>query len=331
MRVRDAVRSAASSPPAAWLVSALERLDGGRHDTLAVVTYHHIVDGSAAPGDHGVHSTSLEAHLEALLRRYAPVSLEDVVDARHGARRLPRRPLLVTFDDAYRDFASVAWPIIRSRGVPAAVFVPTGYPDRPDRWLWWDRLTEAIGAARGDSLATPLGSLSIATPRDRQLAHRRLRDHGKRIGVEASVAMTSELAESVGLAAPTNGVLGWEELRGLAREGVSIAPHSRSHPLLPTLSDAELEVELTGSRADVVREIGGTAPAFAVPAGAWDQRVLAATADAGYEIAFTTDRGVNDLRRDGWLRLRRVNVGDRTNATLLRAQLGRWMGVRSMG
>ena len=50
-----------------------------------------------------------------------------------------------------------------------------------------------------------------------------------------------------------------------------------------------------------------------------------ATVDAlrgsGIELAFTTRRGVNDLTTADPLRLRRINIGQRTTLNLLRAQL----------
>ncbi len=329
--LRDLAHRAAAWPPAEWLVSMLERLDGGRPDTLAVITYHRVFDASAASTAPrtGVSTAALAEHVEALAHRYEAVSMEDVLAARAGLRRLPPRALLFTFDDAYKEFEAFAWPILHSRGVPAAVFAPTAYPDQPGRWFWWDRLAAIVATAPGPVLTTPLGDMAVVSSADRRQALRRIRDHCKRIGVEAAVALVEDLAPPLGLGPAVNEVLGWGALRALARAGVHVAPHSRTHAILTHLPDADLDAELGGSRDDVMREIGGPANVLAYPSGAWDQRVLAAAAEAGYEVAFTTDRGVNDLRRtDSWLRLRRVNVGDHTSAVLLRAQAGRWMAIR---
>jgi hypothetical protein len=46
-----------------------------------------------------------------------------------------------------------------------------------------------------------------------------------------------------------------------------------------------------------------------------------AVAAAGFGVAFTTARGVNDLRTASWLLLRRVNVSVRTPISLVRAQV----------
>jgi hypothetical protein len=60
-----------------------------------------------------------------------------------------------------------------------------------------------------------------------------------------------------------------------------------------------------------------------------DDRVVRATERAGYEVAFTTMRGINDVRRQSWLRMLRINIGSTTPATLIRAQLGSWMAWRT--
>jgi transcriptional regulator of arginine metabolism len=51
------------------------------------------------------------------------------------------------------------------------------------------------------------------------------------------------------------------------------------------------------------------------------QDVVSALADEGVEVAFTTERGVNDLRRPDWLRLRRINVGRRSSVGAIRLQV----------
>ena len=123
-------------------------------------------------------------------------------------------------------------------------------------------------------------------------------------------------------AAPGAQVLGWDALRRLAAEGVALAPHTRTHPKLDRLADAELAGEVAGSLEDLRREIGdAVVPAFAYPAGGVSAAAAGAVAAAGYRMAFTTRRGANDLRTADPLRLSRINVGRRTKVLALRAQL----------
>ena len=61
-----------------------------------------------------------------------------------GERQLPARPVMITVDDAYEDFAEHARPSLRRLGLPVTLFVPTAYPGDPTRRFWWDRLSHAL-------------------------------------------------------------------------------------------------------------------------------------------------------------------------------------------
>src|SRR5688572_2118821 len=118
---------------------------------LRVLTYHRMANPAATPAmDPALVSATPQAFREQIVhiqRRYHPVSLSDVVGAFVDGRPLPPRAVHVTVDDAYRDFAEVAWPILRELGIPVTVFVPTAYPSEPARTFWWDRLHQAMARA----------------------------------------------------------------------------------------------------------------------------------------------------------------------------------------
>jgi peptidoglycan/xylan/chitin deacetylase (PgdA/CDA1 family) len=75
---------------------------------------------------------------------------------------------------------------------------------------------------------------------------------------------------------------GWDELRALSRSGWEIGSHTRSHPHLPSLGDAELSRELEESRWECERHVGVPCTAIAYPYGDTDERVAKAAAAAGY-------------------------------------------------
>jgi peptidoglycan/xylan/chitin deacetylase (PgdA/CDA1 family) len=53
-----------------------------------------------------------------------------------GAHPFPGRPVMITFDDAYQDFADMAWPALRRHDFNAEVFVVT---DLAGGFAEWDR------------------------------------------------------------------------------------------------------------------------------------------------------------------------------------------------
>src|ERR1700710_1342530 len=141
----------------------------GRSDpALAVLTYHRIGDpDDGPPGLMSATVRGFERQMAWLAATRCAVSLDAVLAARDGGAPLPPRAVLVTFDDAYEDFAARAWPVLSRHGIPAALFVPTAFPGDPDRALWWDRLFAAVRAAPG-ALDTPLGLLPMRTSAQRR-------------------------------------------------------------------------------------------------------------------------------------------------------------------
>ena len=63
--------------------------------------------------------TDFEMILDLFADFYSVVDLTTVERAANGAA-LPPCPLLITFDDGWRDNYETAYPILRAHGVPAA-------------------------------------------------------------------------------------------------------------------------------------------------------------------------------------------------------------------
>ncbi|HEX8856875.1 MAG TPA: polysaccharide deacetylase family protein [Thermoleophilaceae bacterium] len=87
------------------------------------------------------------------------------------------------------------------------------------------------------------------------------------------------------------GFVSRSELQNMADAGIEIGAHTRTHPDLRGCTDAELESELAGSRADLEDLLSRKVDAFAYPSGLHDKRVVAAVARAGFRSAVTTTRG----------------------------------------
>jgi peptidoglycan/xylan/chitin deacetylase (PgdA/CDA1 family) len=325
--VRDLAAAAAATPSFARLIDLLERLDRSRPSLLPVLTYHRI-DEQAADGHSAIFSATpaeFATQVRWLASRRRPISLAHLLEVRRAAASLPPRSVMVTFDDGYRDFAEVAWPTLKEHGVPVTLFVPTAYPGAGQRAFWWDRLDAAFTTtARRDELETDLGRISLRSAADRRRSLRDVRGRIAAMPHAVALEQLDRLIQELGGVAADSPVLTWPELRALAHDGVAVAPHSRTHPLLDRIERGAAGREIAGSRHDLQREIGISPPAFAYPGGAHSPDVVALVTEAGFEVAFTTQRGINDLRRADWLRLRRINVGSRANVSLLRAQLLSW-------
>lgn len=323
--LREPAAALARMAASSRLLDLLERSDVDDRRILRVVTYHRIL----APGDAsvypGVVSTTPEgfaSQVRTLASRFRVLSLDEAVSALKGRSSLPPRALLFTFDDAYRDFAEHAWPVLRGHGLPAVLFVPTAYPGRPELPFWWDRLYRAFACARReDPLPSAAGVLRVRTRAERERSFRRVRDRVKELPHREAMELVARVCGALEPSPAQGEVLDWDELRALASEGVALCAHTRTHPRLDRISPDAVRAEVAGSLADLQRELGGVQPVLAYPGGFYDRTTLRVVRELGIEVAFTTHRGLNDLRSVDPLQLRRIPVGRRTTEALLRAQL----------
>jgi peptidoglycan/xylan/chitin deacetylase (PgdA/CDA1 family) len=91
-----------------------------------------------------------------------------------------------------------------------------------------------------------------------------------------------------------SGFMNADHLRDLVRRGHGVHSHSRSHPRLSSLSAAEIDDELQGSKADLEAILGRPVTQLSIPGGAYDDRVIDAARRAGYESVFNSAEGYND-------------------------------------
>jgi len=320
--LRVAARTAAFS----GFVTLLEQLGRERPTLLRVLTYHRVDRPDAHPrlwpGLISAIPSEFEQQMAFLAANYHVVSMEEVLDAIRTRSGLPARSVLITFDDAYRDFAQNAWPIMKQYRLPVTLFVPTAYPDQPTRTYWWDRLHNAVTLAAGpDKLHTPLGCLSLATAAQRIQSFNSLKDYLKTLPHDGAMAHVDQICEASKAPGAGHSVLSWHELRELSREGVTMGAHTQTHPILNCVLPEVAETEITGSLSDLHREIGPVPPVFAYPSGGFNDQTIKILEQAGVFLAVTTLGGVNDLQCADLFRIRRVNVSTYTTHQIFRAKL----------
>ncbi len=304
------LRRALESRPVRAGLRLLERFDSRNPAVLRVLTYHVIED-----------SVGFREQMQHLAARYHPLTAAEVEGALAERGALPPRAVLVTFDDGDRNFGEVAWPILREVGVPAHLFVATDYPDQPERRFWWDELIHAVHQTQASTVACEGGSLSLGSASERQQAIRVLKQEVQRLEPRDVGQWIEVLRRQLDVEPSPPRVLSWTALRALVGEGLGIGAHTRSHPFLDRLDPDTLREEIEGSIDDLERELGQRPTTFAYPNGRYSEAVVEAVRRAGVSLAFTTERGPNDLRCLDPLRLRRINIGPRVGGGILQARL----------
>lgn len=310
---------------------AIHRRRSARQD-LRVLTYHRVGErpSRAAAGSRVFSPSMLSAtpsefdrSMRWLSQHAQVIDIAEVLASVRENRPLPDRAVLLTFDDAYRDFGEIAWPILRTYRLPATLFVPTAFPDGSQPEFWWDRLYRALASAPVESWSCePIGRISLRNDREARTAFTRLRAHVKALPHADALRFVDQVCRELQCPpAAERSVLNWDELRDLAGDGVTLGAHTRSHPILTKLSADERRAEIQGAREDLLREIGSSRPVFAYPSGITDPAIVSLVRNAGYELAFSTEPGQNRMATADPLQLRRTNVTVKTSARLLPLRL----------
>lgn len=328
--IRQFVPIVAKSAAFEKFVELLEHAGGEGTNLLRVLTYHRVDESDAHPWlDPGLISASPEAfamQMKYLAANYEPVAVTDVIRALENAGRnlLPRRAVVVTFDDAYCDFGEHAWPVLKQYRIPALLFVPTAFPDHPERLFWWDRLSHALRTTSVSELVSPVGRLSLSTKAQRDQAYKLIKTYLKTVHHNKALEEVDRMCTELGVVPRQNRILSWDSLRNLASEGLVLGGHTQNHPIMRCITPGELEQEVRGSLDDLRRETGTLPSTFAYPSGLYNDEAVNMVRRAGIKLAFTTERGINRVSDADALRLKRINVGSRTTLPVLRAQLLSW-------
>ena len=102
---------------------------------MRILMYHEVTDQQ--PEElHAVSKAAFAAQMRWLRAAgYQTVALADWLMAASGARlRLTGKPIIITFDDGYRDNYTNAWPILAELGFSATIFLVTGRMGQTSDW-----------------------------------------------------------------------------------------------------------------------------------------------------------------------------------------------------
>ena len=91
----------------------------------ANVFIYHRFDDSVYPSTN-ISSREFQSHLEILHQQdFTVLTLGQILDKIKHGESLPERCAAITVDDAYRSFLTSGWPLLKSFGFPATLFVST--------------------------------------------------------------------------------------------------------------------------------------------------------------------------------------------------------------
>jgi peptidoglycan/xylan/chitin deacetylase (PgdA/CDA1 family) len=109
------------------------------YQLVPVLVYHNMA--AEARGRLVIGVSMFEQQMQYLHSEgYRVVRLDDLVTYTALGGQLPRKSVVLTFDDGYRSFLQYAYPILKKHGFTATLFVYTDYVGSSANALGWDDL-----------------------------------------------------------------------------------------------------------------------------------------------------------------------------------------------
>lgn len=287
-----------------WPMSQVIKYVAGNRlsNRLAILIYHRVRNNTDPLTPYDMKAEQFDWEMRLLRQYFNVLSLDEAVSALEN-HTLPDRAVCITFDDGYTDQVEVALPILEKYDHPAAFFIPTGYLN--GGCMWNDVVTETIRFYRGRELNLTklnlgLHKVSTVTEKRETIAH--LLDIIKHFHPEKRKQVLDCMKMLIGFDVAKNLMMSANSIQLLSNAGMEIGCHSKMHPILTSLSDAEAGAEIRESKQILEEIVDKPVRYFAYPNGKpyedYMPEHVEIVKQAGFEAALSTAKGVSTTESD---------------------------------
>ena len=298
------------------LKQILKRVTMPLRSSVVILMYHRVIEASSGPWNLCVSPKHFTEHLKILQQNYPVLSLHDLLNSLRNAR-LPKRGVVLTFDDGYADNLWNAKPLLEKYEVPATVFVASGSVD--NNGFWWDELEQALLQPRKLPKSLQLNVhdrlYEWPTTNLNQRKHAYLAIHKILLPLRVSdrdqlMAELFAWADLDKIERSDHRPLTTAELMKLSQsEFVDIGAHTVTHASLSILSRDDQIREIDGSRIKLTAILGSSVDTFSYPFGKFTSDTIDIVKASGFEMALTSEANAVQVGADQF-QLGRFEVGD---------------------
>ena len=316
----------------------------GAHRTLhrgkvVILMYHRVLtDNDEAiphmqPGMY-VTESSFDRQMGYMSANYEVISLDDLIlSLEKGGLDAGGRYCIVTFDDGWRDNYLYAYPVMKRRGLPATIFLTTGFIGT-GKWFWHEkarclfmrrrddvaricRELLASGKTSGNVISSVLGAVEDKEGAEGRAVTDAVVERLKAFSEKSVEDSLKRIYEALGMGEPDERVfLNRQEVEEMSGAGISFGSHTRTHRLLTGLTPGEVREELEGSMRDLSGGKINYVPAFCYPNGNHNDEIVKAVKACGYLAAVTTGFGFEDALPEDPFRMKRIGVHNDVSSSI---------------
>jgi peptidoglycan/xylan/chitin deacetylase (PgdA/CDA1 family) len=267
---------------------------GGARGALLVLIYHRVLTQRDSILTSEPTAAEFAAQMDVVASTCRVLPLSEAV-ARLRAGSLPPRAVSITFDDGYANNRELAAPILKSRGIPATIFVATGFIGRGR--MWNDTVIEAVRAAgpRLDLEQLGLGVFELPDAAARIRALGKILPALKYLDPAQRLERAEAIADAAGIPRDASPMMSEQQLRELEAFGIEIGAHTVTHPILRSVDADTARREIAASKEMLESITRRNIGLFAYPNGRprhdYDASHVALVQSCGFDAAVSTAWG----------------------------------------
>jgi len=297
-------------------------LRGRKALPFIVLIYHRITEdlGKEVNGDQTINHplSNFKKEMVFLKKCFNVVSL-DKMTTYIGQKFDPKKPTVaITFDDGYEDTYTLAFPVLRRLGIPATVFLTTGFMDTFDVPPA-ERIERAIRLSERSKLKMNSSYLNcmypLSTMDDKRHAFKKILDRFRKLNNVQREELTNDVIEALSPADGKNSrMLTWDEVGEMSQGNITFGAHTVNHPSLTRIPAEKAEQEIKYSKSHIESKTGRAVKHFAFPFGYkddFDNSLIDYCRKIGFSSASTAVYGTNRLGSDVYS-LKRLSPGETT-------------------
>lgn len=281
----------------------------GHH--LAILLYHRVAPRSGHWSSYSsIIPSDFERQLAYLASNFHVIPLLELAHIIQNDLTFPKKAAVITFDDGYKDNYLFAYPLLKKYGLPATIFLTSGYIGR-DQLFWWDKVNYLIEHTSMKTLDLPdLGIFSLSSTLQRRKVFTHIRDKLKTMPEAEKQKMIGYLASETKIEVPpgiaANLILSWEEVREMAGQWIEFGSHGVTHAILTNLQEEEAEIEMVVSKKEIEERLQKPVLSFSYPNGGFRSEMGGVLKKSGYKCAVIV-RGKIAKKKDDPYELPRIS------------------------
>ncbi len=259
---------------------------------IVIVMYHRVCPEKDYWSSLALNTQSFEQQIEYFSSNFKVVPLGEIAQLIHQRRPFPKKAVVITFDDGYKDNYSYAYPILKKYGVPATIFLTAGYIGS-DKLFWWDKISYLIHHTQTSQLHLgDLGSHRFQSIEDRHYASHIIIEHLKKLPDGTKDVLMNKLLDISQVSIPSDLgrdlFLSWEEVKEMSKGGIDFGAHTVSHPILTNIPLKQAQDEIIQSKMSIEDEIEKEVTIFSYPNGNFNSELVRFIKENGFTCAVST-------------------------------------------